>query len=261
MDDDAVLTLRIETKDPSIIPFDTVAELFNHFNRLIAALGKEIAPKTPVTWGLTQLTLGSVNMEARPIPGNLVTEQMGRRIVQAADEAIAYAHAGDLAAMPFSPAVREELAAMLEKLNDAAPAFEIGSPGKRVRLTKFQLHTTGHRSISWGTVSGIADGIDQHAGLEFTLYDDVFDNGIHCQLREGVSPLGLRDLFGKRVEVEGLISANPDTGLIKSVAQIEEITIIDTPDADYRAAEGIWRDWESTPDERLAALRRVRHGE
>lgn len=260
MDEDAVLILHIETRDPSVIPFDVVARLFDHYNRLIAAVGREIAPKFPVQWGLTSLSLGSVDAEARPVEKTLATKHIGLRIADAVDEAIAHAVAGDLYSMPFPTPVREALAAMLNTLTDDAPAFEAGTPRKRARLSRIQLKVSEKRDITWGTVSGIADGIDKHERLQFTLYDDVFDNPVHCTLSTDVSQLGLTELFGRRVEVTGLITSNPDTGLIRSITQIDDLRVIEDPDANYEAARGIWKDWVSTEDERLEALRRVRRG-
>jgi len=261
MNEDVVLILHIETRDTGVIPFEAVADLLGHFQKLITAIGKEVAPKMPVAWGVSRMALGSLMTEIRPIHANLAGARVGRDIMRAAGEVAAFAQSGDIATMPFSAQVREEITAMLRGLTDDAPAFQIENREKQVRLTRAQLRTIENRGITWGTVSGIADGIDNHVSPRFTLYDDVFDNPIRCQLREGITPFSLRDLFEQRVEVEGLIAADPQTGVIRTVTEIEEVRIIDTSQADYRKTEGVWRDWQSTAAERLEALRRVRHGE
>jgi hypothetical protein len=85
-----------------------------------------------------------------------------------------------------------------------------------------------------GTVRGRVQTVSNRNTLRFTLYDLLTDRAVSCYVPTGQEEL-LRDVWGRRAEVEGLVSRDPLSGRPVSVRQVRSVRLL--PEAQPQA----WR--------------------
>ena len=93
-----------------------------------------------------------------------------------------------------------------------------------------------------------------------TLYDSVFDKAASCYLETGQDSI-MRDAWGRRAIVEGMVTRDPESArplIVRRISHVELVT--EYPPGSYRLARGILprRSGDPTPEE---AIRRVRDAE
>lgn len=77
-------------------------------------------------------------------------------------------------------------------------------------------------SIAYGAVEGRAQTAPGRAGLPFTPYNKTFNSAVSCYVEPGKEAL-MRDIWGKRVAVQGRVTRDSATGRPLSVRQISAI--------------------------------------
>ena len=113
---------------------------------------------------------------------------------------------------------------------------------------------------SVGAVTGTVQTLSSRGGLRFNLYDTVHDQAVGCYLQAGQEET-MREAWGRRARVSGLISRELLTGKPVVVRRILDVDILeDTPPGAYRLAKGAsrWSDGDKMPEEVIRQLRDAR---
>lgn len=108
---------------------------------------------------------------------------------------------------------------------------------------------------SYGAVAGQVETLARRNTLRFILYDLLHNRAVSCYVEEGHEE-DMRDIWGRFVTVEGLVSRDPLTGRPMSVRRITNI-VKRTERGSYRDARGA-SPFHAVPPEDL--IRRVRDG-
>lgn len=90
-----------------------------------------------------------------------------------------------------------------------------------------------------GAVTGRVETLSHRGGLRFTLFDELHDKAVSCYLRPGYEET-MRDIWGHRAEVVGLVSRDPETGRPIAVRNVTRVSLIaDEEHEAWRRAMGI----------------------
>lgn len=111
--------------------------------------------------------------------------------------------------------------------------------------------------VSVGVITGTVQTLSNRSGLRFTIYDSVHDKGVRCYLEQGQEEL-VRDVWGRRASVSGMVHRDGVTGIPKSVTNILKIDPIpDLEPGSYRNARGAvpWEEGDGNPEDMIRELR------
>ena len=109
---------------------------------------------------------------------------------------------------------------------------------------------------AYGAVSGQVETLARRNSLRFVLYDVLHGKAVSCYVAEGEEER-MRDIWGKFVAVEGLITRDPLDGRPMSVRQITSIVKKQERQISYRDARGASPYSAVSPED---LIRRVRDG-
>ena len=250
-----VVSITLETREGALVPLDTLAEKVEYFAAVLAAIEREVV-KLPVGWGISGLSMGSARVELRSTSTDLGAEYRANLASESLQTVARAAAAGDFALIPW-PETRGAARQLVSGLPGEVPGIRLGVNQNIIRIDRNTSPPIVDRGLYLGSLTGVVEGLNIHEEGRFTLYDDVFGTGIVCHMANSSVHVDLVTLLKKRVEVKGIIAP----GRRRTISQIEDITILPDGPSDYTKTEGVWRDWESTWEQRLDALRGVRHGE
>ncbi|MBI2867753.1 MAG: hypothetical protein HYX97_05405 [Chloroflexi bacterium] len=218
------------------VPFAAFADAITSFNSLVKSLSDELGVADDVEWVVHDLQVGSAIATVR---GECDVIEKVERVVRAygnigkalerqkrpdySDRTVAAAHAITRVLSDKITAVRFETPDM-----DAV----ISNPPSNV----LPFVTT---QTSYGAVEGIVETLSKRKGLRFTLYDALRDRAVSCYVQEGKEDL-MREIWGKRVSVEGEVSRESTAGRPVAVRQISRIEILpEVEGGSYLKARGI----------------------
>lgn len=201
------------------IDFRSFAETTQHFRALIEALSEEMAPGVHIEWTLHDLGIGSA-----------ITAVRGEsdRIDRVEQVVRAYAEVGRALEhnkpMPFSERVSKEAYAITRVLNHRIRSIRFETPDEDIiiaaplgAIPEVQL------SHSYGAVKGRVETLSRRKGLRFILYEALTDKAVPCYVTEEKEQL-LRDIWGKRVLVEGRVTRDPISGRPFTIRDVTNIT-------------------------------------
>lgn len=245
--DDLTLTLD---GDVSIHDFATAVSALD---RLIKSLTEAIAEdKSAIRWVVTELEAGSATTT---ITGYAEKPQDVQSVI-AGYTAVGRALASG-GAVPYSEKVRKEAQKIMGILGGEVSSITFDAADEKITVAP---EPTAHREIetfvSFGAVEGRVQTLTNRAGVKFTLFDTIHDKPVQCHL-EPERQDELRNIWGQRVIVEGMVSRNARTGHPLNIRQISTIEILPViePGA-FREARGVLR-YEEPAD---IAIRRLRDG-
>jgi hypothetical protein len=90
---------------------------------------------------------------------------------------------------------------------------------------------------AYGAVSGQVETLARRNSLRFVLYDVLHNKAVSCYVAEGEEEK-MRDIWGKFVTVEGIVTRDPLDGRPSSVRQITSIVKRPERQISYRDARG-----------------------
>lgn len=224
-------TVTLALNSGTDIGFGEFAEAVSHFASLLKALSEAVAGrKAPVDWWFGKVAAGSavVTVDAEHPQAPIVAKdylKVGRALDGHGD-------------MPHGERVRvpaEGLAAML---------------GNGMREIRFQtseddvvlragapLHdkpVVVPLRPALGAIEGTVEVLSRRRGLHFNLYDSLHDRPVSCYVSGEHADL-MRDIWGRRVIVQGLVSRDAERGwpfAVREVTRIEPVP---------EAVPGAWR--------------------
>lgn len=215
------------------LSLDTFAEALNHLQRLVKALSREVGGRKPIAWVLADLDFGSADMT---FTGQGEDEEAVERVARAyltVGQALAHDHA-----IPYRAEVVKPARALMDLIGDRVTSIEFKADDETA--TVVAPHTAPPPALvgAYGAISGQVETLRMRGGLQFTLYDDLFDRPVKGELRAGQQDL-MRGAWGHTVIVEGWVERNGLTGMPVRIAEITNLQIIpERPGVGYWHARG-----------------------
>jgi hypothetical protein len=142
--------------------------------------------------------------------------------------------------LTFSDTVNREARALTKVLGDGVTTirFETAEADAAVQAVA-DVPPAVVIPPAYGAVEGRVQTLTSRAGLRFTLYDTLYDRAVSCYLAEGFEDI-MRDAWGHRAVVEGLVTRDPDSGRPLAVRQVTGVELLsELPPGGYRKLRGI----------------------
>lgn len=245
-------TVTLALNSGSDVSVSDFAQALVHFDRLIKALSNAHTGRgtPPIDWQLERLAMGSAVLTA------------GADHPQAPAVKEGYLRVGralkDNETLPYGKRVQDPAKDLLRMLTNGVREirFETSEDEAVLRSSDERKPVAVPLAVSMGAVEGVVEVLSSRRGLRFNLYDTLFDRPVSCYVRDDAGDL-LRDIWGKRVIVEGRVSRDP-AGHPVAVRDIREITRVpQAPPGSWRRARAAIpaRPGSPRPEE---VLRRVR---
>jgi len=211
------------------------AMAMKRFQALIVDLSKDINDGGKIDWQIEDLNKGSAITTVQGYSPRL--EYVERVVVGYGAVGVALQQR---APIPFSERIQRDALNIAKVVDgkvtalrfetqfvDAIVGPQIDAPAEIPSIT-----------YAYGEVKGRVETLTIRRGLRFTLYDSLFDRPISCYLRSGHEE-SMRDAWGRRVIVTGLIGREPLTRRPVVVREIQNIEIAtDVEPGSYRLARG-----------------------
>jgi hypothetical protein len=113
------------------------------------------------------------------------------------------------------------------------------------RIIKFPEHKSSTEMVAkatspaYGAIRGRIQTLTNRGGLRFTLFDVLHDKAVSCYFADGKQDL-IKNLWGRMVTVEGIITRDPTSGRPLSVRQVNNVIELPEPTRtfDYMDARG-----------------------
>ena len=243
--DDLTLTLD---GDVSIHDFATA---ISALDRLIKSLTEAIAEdKSAIRWVVTELEAGSATTT---LTGYAERQQDVQSVI-AGYSAVGRALSTG-GAVPYSEKVRKEAQKIMGVLGGDVSSITFNTADEKTTVApETKKHKEVETFISFGAVEGRVQTLSNRAGVKFTLFDAIYDKPVQCHL-ENERQDELRDFWGKRVLVEGMVTRNARTGHPFNIRQISSIEILPVIEpGTFRKARGVL-EYKEPAD---VAIRRLR---
>lgn len=198
-------------------------------------------------------------------PGSAVITLAGESAVAGGIERIVdeYEYIGQ------SLADKKPLAGRSKRVENAAAAIADFARAPSVEYVRFETASAECRiyggdappiagvKTSVGAVTGTIQVLSNRTGLRFNLYDALHDRAVACYLADGQEEL-MREAWGKRARVSGVVSRDAAAGRPTTVRQIVDVKILDEPQpGSHRRAKGAlpWKPGDKLPEEVIRELR------
>jgi hypothetical protein len=228
-----------------------VSELFS----LLDSLSREIGGREQITWVVQDLSGSSAIAVIRGITPS--KPELVESIVAGYGT---IGHALEVAsAIPYPDRVAIHARAIADLLRNGSEIesirFETPDQDSIIRPQPTQTFQPSHLTVAFGAVEGNVQTLTNRGGLRFTLYDQLFDKAVSCYLRPGDEER-MRNLWGKRVIIEGRVARDPISGRAVTIRDISEITPL-VEGGGYQRAKGAlpFKPGQLSPEE---LIRRVR---
>lgn len=249
-------TVTLALNPGTDIGFGAFAEAVAHFDKLLKALSEAVAGRAePVAWRFGKVAAGSavVTVDAEHPKAPAVARDY-LRVGRALD-----GH-GD---MPHGERVRVPAEGLAAMLGDGVREIRFQTSEDDVVLRAGAPLHGGPVVVplrpALGAIEGTVEVISRRRGLHFNLYDSLHDRPVACYVGEEHADL-MRDVWGRRVIVGGLVSRDAERGwplAVREVTRIEPVP--DVAPGSYRKALGAIPRQPGQPRAE-EAIRRTRDG-
>lgn len=234
------------------VSLELFAEAVTQLQRLVKALSREIGGKKPIGWVLADLEFGSADM-------SFIGESDDPQLVEKV--ARAYVNVGQAlargGAIPYRVEVTRPAQALMQLVGDRVTSIEFKADNDTATILAPNAPPAPTLVGAYGAISGQVETLRMRGGLRFTLYDDLFDLPVRCNLRVGQDDL-MRDAWGRMVIVEGWVERNNMTGMPVRISGIEKIHLLtDQPEVGFWQARGVSprKPGEPLPEEMIRLVR------
>lgn len=232
------------------------SEAIGYFNELVNNLSKEVSQSADIQWRIADLEYGSATAV---IQGYSADEEDIQRVTQAY-QVVSNALV-EKQSIPYSEEVRNAAYSLTSVIGKSVTSVQTEVEGYTAVVEKpfIEVAESEGKPFAFGSVTGKVETLSRRGRLRVVLYDHIFDQAINCYFQEDQQSL-MRDIWGKRVTITGMVSRNPDNGKAIEVRKITDVAIVDdNVIGAFRKARGIisW-DTDETPEQ---AIRRLRNGQ
>lgn len=229
-------TVTLALNSGTDVGFGDFAEAVAHFDKLLKALSEAVAGRNePVAWWFGKVAAGSavVTVDAEHPKAAIVAGdylKVGRALDGRGD-------------MPHGERVRAPAEGLAAMLRNGVREIRFQTSEDDVVLRASALLRDGPVVVplrpALGAIEGTVEVISRRRGLHFNLYDSLHDRPVSCYVSGEHADL-MRDIWGKRVIVQGLVSRDAERGWPFAVRQVTRIEPVpDVPPGSYRRARGV----------------------
>lgn len=228
-------TVTLALNSGTDIGFGEFAEAVTHFAAMLKAISEAVAGRNePIAWWFGEIAAGSAVVTA-------VSDDEKAAVV--ARDCLKVGRAldghGD---MPHGDRVRVAAEGLAAMLRNGVREFRFQTSEDDVVLCRNALHdkpVVVPLRPALGAIEGTVEVLSRRRGLHFTLYDSLHDCPVSCYVGAEHADL-MRDIWGRRVIVQGLVSRDAERGwpfAVREVMRIERVP--EVPPGSYRRARGI----------------------
>lgn len=246
---DNTLTLTLKGE----VSLQDFAVSTQQFRTLIQSLSVDVAEETEIEWVVEELDSGSTVITTA---GYAPQMEAVDRVVRAFEDVGRSVQAGEV--IPYSKQVGDAVVRLTQLINHRVTAIQLETP----RLDIVINAPYGERRAepitysALGTVTGTIETLNRRRGLNFSLYDDLFDRAVRCYIDKSQESV-LRNAWGKRVTVAGRVSRDSETGRPLNVRDVTIHIHEEVEPGSFRRARGVMG--EHAPDEPAEdIIRRIR---
>lgn len=244
------------------VALDDFSSAILHLRGLLTELSRDVAANTQIVWVIDALETGSALTAFR---GQLLN---GGRPQDIEEVVRAYAAVGSALesgeAIAYSPSVAREAYALASVLGDRVSAIRFETPETEATIAAppSAANVIGlppaAKVAAYGAAEGQVQTLSNRGGLRFTLYDTLHDRAVSCYFSEDFDQDLMRDVWGRRAIVEGLVTRDGATGRPLAIRRVSNVVPLPAADRNaYRQARGVMVGaWSDESPER--AIRRIR---
>lgn len=225
---DKTLTLALEGE----ITSTQFAQAMTRLDKLVRAITAEVGANRDVKWVIDDLQKSSAVATLRAVTDS---PEKADQAIQVYEE-VGLAFSNGLPA-PFPQRIDGRARELVGILGDGITSIRF----KTASLDSLITSAPPARAISdaYGAVEGRIQTLTNRTSLRFILYDTLHDKGVSCYLDADQEEL-MRDLWGERAVVEGLVSRSPESGRPLTIRNIRKVTPTpEEPEGDYTRAIGV----------------------
>lgn len=239
------------------VPIALYAKAIEYFDKLIENLSDEVVGPDTIKWEISHLQSGSAVATVRGIYHDADAVE---KVVSA--YGIVGKALNEGRQIPYSTEVVKSAYAITSVLNGEITSIRFSTDEIDASISApIVEEATDLRRPSIGVVTGLLDAIWTKP-LRLGVYDQLFNRIVHCYLerdqleqREKV-----REAWGKRVSVIGMIKRDYETGRPMEVRQVKHIEVLeDSSPHSFRQAKGVFT-WSIGDESAETMIRRVRDG-
>jgi len=242
------------------VSLQDLATVIGSWTKLMDSLGSEVAEGETIRWEVDDLSGGSAEIVLRGEGADVATIE---RVAEAYRVSMDSVTEGK--PWPYAIGTRSHAVALLNVIKGPITSGRYDAPqGGGVAFAPVGNQPALRAQIveSLGAINGMVETLRRRGGLQFTLYDDIFDSAVRCFLSAGQEDM-VRDRWGKLVTVRGRVSRNAMDGRPIAIRGIQDIVVWNEEQSGglIRAAGMFQRALGSSPGEGVRRLRDEWHGE
>jgi len=219
---DNELTLALEGE----VTLDDFSKAMRRFGEIIKGLEDEVAPKSKIDWVIDSLKKSSAIASVKGNPTSNKDIESVRRIRQEYIELGRKVVHGET--LTNDTSVVQAVTELRKLINGRITSIRFETAEKRYVIKKHTIFAptkTYWDTETFGGARGNAQSISDRQGFHFTLYDYNDDHAIYCSYPNGTRE-EMRNIWGKTVYVEGIVTRDTETDLVTSIHDISGIQII-----------------------------------
>ena len=237
---------------------EAFVEAISCFGQLVQALSDEVSSSDPIDWIMADLNYGSATATIGGVSRTQRPDSVSRVIE-------AYAAVGGALERGQEPPYSHRVVRSARRLASLADSkvtvirFVTAAAEAEIRQQPAMIIPFGLRRIAHGIIEGRVQTLTDNRGLRFVLYEAETNKPVSCYLREDDRET-MREAWGKKALVEGLISRDRMTGTPVAIRSVTSVKVV--PDTDrwaYQLARGVLPRiaGEIAPEDRIRATRDV----
>ena len=242
---DNTMTLALDGN----VPFREFAIAIEHFFGLVDALATEFQAKDGVEWFIDDLVKSSAIATVR---GESQTPEKVEQVIRGFAEVATALQANSR--VPYSRRVRTHANHIREIINGQVTSVRFETSDSDIVLA--DRPSSLLLPPAFGAIEGRIQTLTNRVSLRFTLFDAFYDRAVSCYLDEGNDDI-IREAWGRRATIEGLVAREPDDGRPVSIRGITSIEILPDDMPNYEEARGIIsvQDGALSPEEIIRRMR------
>jgi hypothetical protein len=251
---DDTITLALDGN----VSLSEFAEAIRRFDSLVQALARAEKAKH-VRWFVADLEMSSTIATARGVaapdqPEEVVRDEVKRMVAGYLRVGLSLEQGEPI---PYAQDVVKEAEAITAVLNENVRTvrFETAQSEALIAAPAARPETITEKQTSYGAVEGRVQTLTSRGGLRFTLYDTLYDKAVSCYLAEGHED-EMRDVWGRRAVVEGVVSRDAKSGRPLAVRGITTVEMLpEVAPGKYRELRGLSPSGGLSAEEAIRRLR------
>ena len=232
---DNTMTLALDGN----VPLRAFALAIEHFSGLVEALATHFQARDGVEWFIDDLVKSSAIATVR---GESETPQKVEQVIRGFTEVATALRSNSR--IPYSARVRTHASQIRDIINGQVTAIRFETADADIVLA--DRSSSLLLPPAFGGIEGQIQTLTNRVSLRFTLFDAFYDRAVSCYLTEGNDDI-IREAWGRRAAIEGLVTREPDSGRPVSIRGITSIEILPDDIPHYEEARGIVTVQEGAP--------------